>query len=142
MRNGPAIVLLMLSMAAAAGGHAEEPQPFPAGVYTFSIAAEEAPAEVPSDILPLLVGNYVVTFTPDGHVTNMVSGKLDAKGRYASTPAYLVITDEEGPGHCQGERATGIYKWTLVGDSLTLTRVEDLCKWRAFAITRKTWRRG
>jgi len=74
MRNGHAIVVLsILSMAAGAGGHAEEPQPFPAGVY-----------------------------------------KLDAKGRYASTPAYLVLTDEDGPGHCQAERATGIYKWALV----------------------------
>ena len=72
----------------------------------------------------------------------MVGGNLDAKGRSASTPGYLVITDEEGPGHCQAERATGIYKWKLEGTALSLTVVEDLCKWRSFAITRKPWRKG
>jgi len=133
------VVFGILLLAAAASGRTEEPQPFPSGVYEFSIAPTEAPADVPPDILPMMVGSYVVTFTPEGRVTNVVSGKLDAKGRYASTPAYLVLTDEEGPGHCQAERATGIYKWVLTGRSLTLTRVEDLCKWRAFAITKKPW---
>lgn len=118
---------------------AEEPQPFPAGVYTFEIAVSELPADVPSDIRAMMVGKYVVTFTADGRVTNMVGGKLDAMGRYSSTPGYLVITDEEGPGHCQEERATGIYKWRLDASTLTLEAVEDLCKWRRFSITLKPW---
>ena len=141
MRGRPMAALLGLLAAGAAAGRAEEPQPFPPGVYRFSITANEAPADVPADILPMLVGSYAVTFTADGRVTNVVSGKLDAKGRYASTPGYLVLTDEEGPGHCQAERATGIYKWSRVGTSLTFVKVEDLCRWRAFAITRKPWRK-
>ena len=119
--------------------YSEEPQPFAAGVYSFEITRAEVPAEAPADILPLLVGEYVVTFTPDGRVSNVVGGQLDAKGRYASTPSYLVITDEEGPGHCQAERATGIYKWKRDGDTIRFFALEDLCRWRAFAITRKPW---
>lgn len=131
----PALALLRVDI------RAQEPQPFPAGVYTFEIAASELPGDVPSDIRAMMIGKYVVTFTADGHVTNMVGGKLDAAGRYSSTPGYLVITDEEGPGHCQEERATGIYKWRLDGSTLTLEAVEDLCKWRRFSITLKPWTR-
>ena len=69
-----------------------------------------------------------------------MSGQLDARGRYASTPTFLVVTDEEGPGHCEAERATGIYKWKRDGNTVRLTVVEDLCRWRAFAISLKPWR--
>jgi len=62
----------------------------------------------------------VVAFTPDGRVSNVVGGQLDAKGRYASTPSYRVIRDEEGPGHCQAERATGIY---IAGGPMSLARI-------------------
>ena len=124
----------------AVSARAEEPQPFLAGVYTFEITRDEVPPDPPPDILPFLVGEYVVTFTPDGRVSNVVSGQLDARGRYASTPTFLVVTDEEGPGHCQAERATGIYRWKRDGNTVRLTVVEDLCRWRAFAISLKPWR--
>ncbi len=137
-RRVPALALAGLLSALAAGG--EEPQPFPAGAYTFEITAAEVPADAPEDIRSLLVGEHVMTFTADGKVSRVVGGKLHLKGRYASTPEHLVITDEEGPGQCQAERATGIYKWKREGDDVRLTTVEDLCRWRAFAVTREPWR--
>jgi hypothetical protein len=133
--TGLALVVLLCS----AVSQAVEPQPFPAGVYTFELTPAETPADVPADIRPFMTGKYVVTFTGEGRVRNVVSGKLDAEGRYASTPGLLVITDEAGPGHCQKASATGIYRWRLEGDKLKLEAVEDLCKWRRFAITLKTW---
>ena len=117
----------------------QETQPFPSGIYTYSLSDSEVPGEVPPDIRPLMVGEYVVTFTPEGRVSNVVAGQLDAAGHYASTLKYLVLTDEEGPGHCTGEHATGIYRWTRQGDQFQLVSIEDGCRWREFAITRKPW---
>ena len=122
-------------------GVAQEPQPFPAGVYTFEITAEELPQDVPSHIRPLMIGKYVVTFTANGRVKNVVNGNLDAEGHYVYTPDHLVITDEKGPGQCQAERATGIYRWKLDVDKLKLEAVDDKCRWRQFAITLKGWKR-
>lgn len=119
----------------------QEPQPFPSGIYTFSLSAAEIPPEVPPDILPNMVGTFVVTFSPQGRVKNEVNGKLDAEGHYASTSHYLVITDEAGPGHCEKEHATGIYRWELIGNQLRLSSVEDRCRWREFSIVRKPWTR-
>jgi hypothetical protein len=107
----------------------------------FEISSSELPTDVPKDILAMMIGKYEVTFTNDGHVINMVNDKLDAKGRYYSTQLYLVITDEEGPGHCEGDHATGIYKWQLEDGNLSLVTVENHCKWREFSITLKKWKK-
>jgi hypothetical protein len=119
-------------------GRAEEPQPFPAGVYSITINAREVPADAPADVRQALIAKYVLTFGGDGRFKTVTDGKLDAAGRYASTPEHLVITDETGAGHCK-VAATGIYKWRLEGDKLTLEAVDDGCKWRRFSITLKKW---
>jgi hypothetical protein len=120
---------------------AEEPQPFPAGVYTITITADEVPVDAPPDVRKVLIAKYVVTYSANGRYKVLANGKLDAEGRYASTKNYLVITDEKGPGHCQAERATGVYKWRLDGNKLILEAVDDACKWRRFSIVLKAWRR-
>ena len=120
---------------------AEEPQPFPAGVYTITITSDEVPLDAPADVRKVLIAKYVVTYSANGHYKVLANGKLDAEGRYASTRDYLVITDENGPGHCEAERATGIYKWKLDGDKLSLQAVDDGCKWRRFSIVLKDWRK-
>jgi len=118
-------------------GRAEE-QPFPAGVYSITINAQEVPADVPADVRQALIAKYVLTFSANGRFKTVTNGELDAAGRYASTAKHLVITDETGPGHCK-VTATGIYKWRLEGDKLTLEAVDDGCKWRRFSITLKKW---
>jgi len=119
-------------------GRAEEPQPFPAGVYSITINAREVPADAPADVRQALIAKYVLTFSANGRFKTVTNGELDAAGRYASTAKHLVITDETGPGHCK-LAATGIYKWSLEGDKLTLEAVDDGCKWRRFSITLKKW---
>ena len=119
-------------------GRAEEPQRFPAGVYSITINAREVPADAPADVRRALIAKYVLTFSANGRFKTVTNGELDAAGRYASTAKHLVITDETGPGHCKVS-ATGIYKWSLEGDKLTLEAVDDGCKWRRFSITLKKW---
>ena len=119
-------------------GRAEEPQRFPAGVYSITINAREVPADAPADVRRALIARYVLTFSANGRFKTVTNGELDAAGRYASTAEYLVITDETGPGHCK-VTATGIYKWRLEGDKLALEAVDDGCKWRRFSITLKKW---
>ena len=119
-------------------GRAEEPQPFPAGVYSITINAREVPEDAPADVRRALIAKYVLTFSANGRFKTVANGELDAAGRYASTAKHLVITDETGPGHCK-VTATGIYKWRLERDKLTLEAVDDGCKWRRFSITLKKW---
>ena len=119
-------------------GRAEEPQRFPAGVYSITINAREVPADAPADVRRALIARYVLTFSANGRFKTVANGELDAAGRYASTAKHLVITDETGPGHCK-VTATGIYKWRLERDKLTLEAVDDGCKWRRFSITLKKW---
>jgi hypothetical protein len=119
-------------------GRAEEPQPFPTGVYSITINAREVPADAPADVRRALIAKYVLTFSASGRFKTVANGELDAAGRYASTATHLVITDETGPGHCK-VTATGIYKWRLERDKLTLEAVDDGCKWRRFSITLKKW---
>jgi hypothetical protein len=130
----PVVALLLLFSV----GRADEPQPFPAGVYSITINAREVPADAPGDVRRALIAKYVLTFSANGRFKTVANGELDAAGRYASTAKHLVITDETGPGHCQ-VTATGIYKWRLEGDKLTLEAVDDECKWRRFSITLRKW---
>ena len=136
-----ALVTLVLASACGEQRTRQEPQPFPPGVYTFALSDAEVPVEVPPDVRPLMVGEYVVTFTSAGQVSNVVNGQLDAAGHYASTLGHLILTDEQGPGHCTNDHATGVYRWTRQGDQFQFTSVEDGCRWREFAITRKPWTR-
>jgi hypothetical protein len=130
----PAVASLLLFSV----GRAKEPQPFPAGVYYITINAREVPADAPADVRRALIAKYVLTFGANGRFKTVANGELDAAGRYASTAKHLVITDEIGPGHCK-VTATGIYKWRLERDKLTLEAVDDGCKWRRFSITLKKW---
>jgi hypothetical protein len=130
----PVVALLLLFSV----GRAEEPQPFPAGVYCITINAREVPVDAPADVRRALIAKYVLTFSANGRFKTVANGELDAAGRYASTAKHLVTTDERGPGHCK-VTATGIYKWRLERDKLTLEAVDDGCKWRRFSITLKKW---
>jgi hypothetical protein len=110
----------------------------PGGVYRIIINSREVPADAPADVRRALIAEYVLTFSVNGRFKTVANGELDAAGRYASTADHLVITDETGAGHCK-ITATGIYKWRLEGNKLTLEAVDDGCKWRRFSVTLKKW---
>ncbi len=59
-------------------GRAEEPQPFPAGVYSITINAREVPADAPAEVRRALIAKYVLTFSADGRFKTVANGELDA----------------------------------------------------------------
>ncbi|HEY2973908.1 MAG TPA: hypothetical protein VGJ48_15445 [Pyrinomonadaceae bacterium] len=109
----------------------------PTGVYTTTLTAADIPDSFPPEYIPVLVGDWEIEFTESGSYIVSKDGYPAVVGRYNSNPARIVMTDLQGPLSCTDEPgiATATYRWTLVGDELILTTVNDLCAGRSLALT-------
>jgi len=109
----------------------------PTGIYTTTLVAEDIPAEFPPEFIPVLVGDWEVEFSESGSYIVSKDGYPGVVGRYNSNPARIVMTDLQGPLSCTDEPgiATATYRWTLAGDELILTTVNDRCAGRNFVLT-------
>jgi len=109
----------------------------PTGIYTTTVTAADIPAEFPPEYIPILVGDWEIEFTEAGSFIVAKDGFPVAVGRYNSTSARIVMTDLEGALACTDAPgiATAIYRWTLAGDELVLTTVNDRCAGRNLVLT-------
>ena len=109
----------------------------PAGIYTTTLTEADIPAEFPPEFIPLLVGVWETEFTDSGSYIVSKDGYPALVGRYNSNPGRIVMTDLQGPLSCTDEPgiATATYRWTLAGDELILTTVNDRCAGRNLVLT-------
>lgn len=109
---------------------AEEPEATIAGeTLTTTVTAEEASAE------PLAVGTWDLTLAEDGRFEVAdASGETHVQGTYRIEGDRIVFTDASGPGMCEGD-PEGEYRWTMAGDEVSITIVDDTCPGRLTVLT-------
>jgi len=109
----------------------------PTGIYTTTLTEADIPASFPPEFVPILVGVWETEFTESGSYIVSKDGYPAVVGRYNSNPGRIVMTDLQGPLSCTDEPgiATATYRWTLVGDELLLTTVNDRCAGRNLVLT-------
>jgi hypothetical protein len=113
------------------------------GTYTINVTDADFPAKFPAEERSALSGKWELTLAENGVTKIMKDGQLVAEGRYSSTADRFVITDEQGPLSCSQAPGleTGIYKWTIAEDKLTLKAIEDKCDGRRFILTLLPWKK-
>jgi len=109
----------------------------PTGIYTTTLTAADIPAEVPPEVIRVLVGDWEIEFSESGSYIVSKDGYPVVVGRYNSNAGRIVMTDLQGPLSCTDEPgiATASYRWTVAGDELVLTTVNDRCAGRNLALT-------
>ena len=109
----------------------------PTGIYTTTLTEADIPDSFPPEYIPVLVGDWEIEFSESGSYIVSKDGYPVVVGRYNSNPARIVMTDLQGPLSCTDEPgiATATYRWTLAGDELLLTTVNDRCAGRNLALT-------
>jgi len=109
----------------------------PTGIYTTTLTEADIPDSFPPEFIPVLVGDWEIEFTESGSYIVSKDGYPAVVGRYNSNPARIVMTDLQGVLSCTDEPgiATATYRWTLVGNELILTAVNDRCAGRNLALT-------
>ncbi len=87
-------------------------------------------------------GKLILVLQDNGHtIFKDNRGNIGAEGNYSIEGDQIALTDEKGPIACSGETKTGTYKWSLEGDKLSFTLVDDKCKGRKGALTAGPWTR-
>ena len=109
----------------------------PPGIYTTTLTEADIPDSFPPEFIPVLVGVWETEFTESGSYIVSKDGYPAVVGRYNSNPGRIVMTDLQGPLSCTDAPgiATATYRWTLAGDVLVLTTVNDRCAGRNLVLT-------
>jgi hypothetical protein len=83
------------------------------------------------------VGDWGITLDEEHHYVVTKDGDfLVAEGHCTMTEDQIVFTDEEGPWACTDPGdGDGTYKWSIDGQVLTLTTVEDQCPGRNYVFS-------
>jgi hypothetical protein len=109
----------------------------PPGIYTTTLTAGDIPDSFPPEVVSLLVGDWETEFTESGSYIVSKDGYPVVVGRYNSNPGRIVMTDLQGALSCTDAPgiATATYRWTLAGNELILTAVNDRCAGRNLVLT-------
>jgi hypothetical protein len=115
----------------------------PQAIYAMTLTAAEFPPFFPPGVVEFLSGDWELDFTDPRSSVTRLNGEVVVMGRYTANPARLVMRDTGGDIACLDEpgMAQGVYAWSLVGDQLTLTAVQDRCEGRPFVLTVKPWQK-
>jgi len=115
----------------------------PQAIYAMTLTEADFPPFFPPEVRDFLRGDWELDFTDPRSSVTRLNGEVVVMGRYTANPARLVMRDTGGAIACLDEpgMAQGIYAWSLVGDQLTLTSVQDRCEGRPFVLTVKPWQK-
>ena len=132
-----AFVIAMVAGTASLPTAAASSVDLPSGIYSTTIIAADLPAEVPPEFVAILVGYWEIEFTDSGSFIVNKDGSPVAVGRYNSNPGRVIMSDQDGLLACTDAPGigTGIYRWTLSGNDLLLTTVNDRCVGRNLVLT-------
>ena len=109
----------------------------PPGIYTTTLTEADIPDSFPPEYVPILVGVWETEFTENGSYIVSKDGSPAVVGRYNSNPGRIIMTDLQGVLSCTDAPgiATATYRWTVAGDELILTTVNDRCAGRNLVLT-------
>lgn len=96
---------------------------------TTTVTAEEATAE------PGAAGTWNLTLAEDGsfEVTD-ATDQTHVQGAFRIEGDRIVFTDASGPGMCE-EDLEGEYRWSMAGDEVSMTAIDDTCPGRLTVLT-------
>lgn len=96
---------------------------------TTTVSAEEATAE------PGAAGTWNLTLAEDGsfEVTD-ATDQTHVQGTYRIEGDRVVFTDASGAGMCE-EDLEGEYRWSMAGDEVSMTAIDDTCPGRLTVLT-------
>lgn len=96
---------------------------------TTTVTAEEAAAE------PLAAGTWDLALSEDGtfEVTD-ANAEGHVQGSYRIEGDRIIFTDASGPGMCEDD-PEGEYRWSMAGDEVSMTAVDDTCPGRLTVLT-------
>jgi hypothetical protein len=93
---------------------------FPAGTYAMS--------------------GITLSFDGNGHFRGSQKGEVKVEGDYAVSGDQLKVTDKSGAWACPAAQV-GTYRWKSDGDTLTFSKVSDVCKDRVGSLTPHAWKK-
>lgn len=130
-----AISIVVLAVITA--GCSFEPKAFPPGTYFTTIEEADIPSSFPTEIVPIVVGNWELQFTSDGLYTVTKGGQVVVEGTYTSTADQIVMTDQKGQYACTvpPDEPTATYRLVFQDISMQFSTAEDNCPGRNLALT-------
>ena len=108
---------------AVAAGAAAQPQ-FPLGRYAAWLDAQ----------------HWALEFDADAVVVVSLEGRAVVRGRYEVEGAEVEFSQESGVLACKGDRAVGLYGWSVKHMVLQFERIDDTCPGRIRVLTSARWR--
>lgn len=118
----------------AAVEEAAEPESTIAGsTLTTTVSREAAGADTMS------TGSFEIALADDSTFQVRQDGSVVVEGRYTIDGDRITFTDEIGDQLC--EPPSGTYRWSLEGDQVTMSPVEDACSPRMTVLARPLTRR-
>ena len=86
-------------------------------------------------------GEIVMHFDASGHVRLTQGKQVLVDGDFTVDGNNIRLTDKSGPMACAKGEETGVYRWTLDHDALTLAKIDDKCEGRSGDIVAQPWKR-
>lgn len=81
--------------------------------------------------------SWVLSFGESQLLRVYLDGEEEASVTYAVAGDNVELTDQEGS--CLGEQATGLYRWTLAENALSMEALNDPCERRRGVLTGGEW---
>lgn len=107
------------------------------GTYSSVIPSDNRP-EIP-DEFGMLAGRWQLTLLEDGVYQLHQRDILRAEGTFAEHDGMIELTDLSGDFSESG--VTGVYSWTMAGETMQLQAVDDPVESRRFTLTCMKWQR-
>jgi hypothetical protein len=81
--------------------------------------------------------SWLLSFGDSNLLRVYLDGEEEASVSYALAGNEVQLTDREGS--CQGDQATGLYRWTLAENALSMEALNDPCGRRRGVLTGGEW---
>jgi steroid delta-isomerase-like uncharacterized protein len=120
-------------------GSSQEAANEPAGTYRVRLPA--AQPDISAGLYGLTLnqdGSYTIDWAPSQAQAALVG----VNGTYTVDGDQIVFTEVSGFAICSSEQGTSAtYQWSLSGDGLILTPIEDACEARAYVFSKRPFER-
>lgn len=133
-RSTIVILAAMLLLALAACG--PRSASFPTGTFTTTIPEEAIGGK---EFMANLIGDWQLTFTPEGKYTLVNKGVDIARGSYSAEGEQITFTEESGIGVEPGNTSQSRYSWSLAENTLTFSPIDDTLEDRRIVMSSHPW---